>query len=395
MDMDSEKLAIPAGTLFDGEKALELANLIERAYEQFACYELADPPKTKTAEEWNPSRNWEPAITRRLMGSTTAQLDIPSVEAMCKSTPTDSPGQVEYEVLDTFAHTLYWFEPSRFFSALKLPAPERVPFGFIARRIQPGETVPTIYVVFRGTLEPAEWVNNFLFRQTPFKPHGLSKSVGNVSRGFNRIYTRDGDDLGFPRNLIKQFGGVPEGLPGLDETVETVLKDKEKCPREAQVYVTGHSLGGALSTLATAHIAALDLFDKPPILYTYASPRAGDEAFAHFFDDQKIPCFRVANSTDVVPHVPPAVLKAIGEDITGNTSLTEDQKQKRKSGFSKVSAVLGLMNRDGGTGVSLKEQEYVHVGVPLYFTKNMGSISYNHNMHETYRQALPTWSPTP
>ena len=385
--MNPEKIVIPDGTSFDGERALELANLIERAYEQYACYEKNPPPRRP--EDWDPSRNWEPASTQQLTGSTTAKLEIPPRDDMCKAMPAGSPGQVEYELLATFAHTLFWLEPSRI-GKLKLPAPDRVPFGFILRRTLPGESFPTIYVVFRGTLEPAEWVNNFLFRQVPFHPKGLKSPVGRVSRGFNRIYTRDDQDMDWVRNLIRRFSSLPDNLPALDDTVLQVLQDKEQCPREAQVYVTGHSLGGALSTLATAHIAAANLFDQPPILYTYASPRVGDEAFAQFFVERQISCFRITNSTDVVPDVPPATLKAIGEDITGNSSLTENQKEKRKSGFSKVSGLLGLLNRDKGT--SLWDQEYVHVGVPLTFTKNMGSISYNHNMYETYRQSLPTFS---
>lgn len=56
-----------------------------------------------------------------------------------------------------------------------------------------------------------------------------------------------------------------------------------------QVYVTGHSLGGALATLAAFDIAkALQGVQKEThvVCYTFGAPRTGNHAFAH--DYQKV-----------------------------------------------------------------------------------------------------------
>ena len=61
-----------------------------------------------------------------------------------------------------------------------------------------------------------------------------------------------------------------------------------------QLYVTGHSLGGAIATLAAYEISKL--YPKHRlVLYTFGSPRVGNYTFKHAFDRQ-VPCaWRLAN----------------------------------------------------------------------------------------------------
>lgn len=71
------------------------------------------------------------------------------------------------------------------------------------------------------------------------------------------------------------------------------------------VYVTGHSLGGALATIFAADVAA----NHPPLrsrmcVYSFGSPRVGDEAFARAFDRSVPRSFRCRNKLDLVPRLP-------------------------------------------------------------------------------------------
>lgn len=66
-----------------------------------------------------------------------------------------------------------------------------------------------------------------------------------------------------------------------------------------RLWFTGHSLGGALATLAA------DKFGDVAGLYTYGSPRVGDKSFR---DDFFVPAYRFVNNNDIVPRVPPEVL---------------------------------------------------------------------------------------
>lgn len=72
-----------------------------------------------------------------------------------------------------------------------------------------------------------------------------------------------------------------------------------------RIWITGHSLGGALCSL----YAGMMIENGYPVygIYTYASPRPGDDIFANSLNNFMAsgPHYRVVNEGDVVPHVPP------------------------------------------------------------------------------------------
>jgi len=74
--------------------------------------------------------------------------------------------------------------------------------------------------------------------------------------------------------------------------------------KPGQVYLTGHSLGGALAT-----IAALDInLEFPGIqvtMYNFGSPRVGNPVFARLYDRNVADSHRVVHSGDFVTKTPP------------------------------------------------------------------------------------------
>ncbi|XGW25354.1 hypothetical protein V3C99_006631 [Haemonchus contortus] len=77
-----------------------------------------------------------------------------------------------------------------------------------------------------------------------------------------------------------------------------------------QVWVTGHSLGGAMATLAASYIVAAKLVPASSVeLVTFGQPRTGNKDFAAAHDKQAMFCYRVTHWRDVVPHVPPEHLE--------------------------------------------------------------------------------------
>lgn len=73
-------------------------------------------------------------------------------------------------------------------------------------------------------------------------------------------------------------------------------------PADAHLTIAGHSLGGALATLAALRLNVGYQIDA---VYTFGSPRVGNGPFARAYDAQFHDfTFRIVNEGDPVPHVP-------------------------------------------------------------------------------------------
>jgi hypothetical protein len=360
------KILLPPEPNFSSTRALELAHLIELAYQHYDCQQAGTP--------------WQPKQTKQLIGSTAYVQTAQELDQ--NNIPPNLPGWVQYELLDFLHFTGFWWTK-----------PETVPFGFIAKRPPDPQAggQEEIFVVFRGTREVAEWYRNFDFTQEAFLG---DINRGLVSKGFQIIYTRaiqnenlkrfvinhrTGGQGGFldDRELSSVLLDIIQQIQGNDRAIAQVVEQQlaQFQPGQCKVFVTGHSLGGALATLAACHIKMLG-FDVD--LYTFASPRVGDPTFAANF--QGLNCYRIANSEDVVTVVPPATDRVIGDEM-----LLSDDKGltmgRRKTVFF-LEKLLDLLP------TKIFEQTYQHIGTPLYFTNQQKAASTNHNMFLTYREAI-------
>lgn len=82
-----------------------------------------------------------------------------------------------------------------------------------------------------------------------------------------------------------------------------MLKMLQKYGSNRRVWATGHSLGAAMATLITARCARTDKLSKP-ILFTYGSPRVGNEQFINHMNSLAIEHHRWVNNADVVTRNP-------------------------------------------------------------------------------------------
>ena len=67
--------------------------------------------------------------------------------------------------------------------------------------------------------------------------------------------------------------------------------------KDMPLYITGHSLGGGLSILATRFLSD----DNLAATYTFGCPRVGDQKFLDYI---YTPVYRIVNSSDIVTRVP-------------------------------------------------------------------------------------------
>lgn len=122
---------------------------------------------------------------------------------------------------------------------------------------------------------------------------GTEKSLADIKADANAVLVSVGRDEKVHKGFYKAFNEIK---PDVDADI-----DKHS---GVPLYITGHSLGGALAVVATRFLAS----DSHGACYTFGGPRAGN---SHLADNIKTPIYRVVNAADIVPRLPPAFLPSV------------------------------------------------------------------------------------
>lgn len=141
-----------------------------------------------------------------------------------------------------------------------------------------------IVVSFRGTKEPRDFLTDLKIRKKPFLSKRLFRSApkGRVHRGFNGAFESIKKDL--------------------DAVLDTVEDQRTGRP----IFVTGHSLGAAVAQLAACYLSENRNIAS---VYTFGSPRVGDEKFSQHYERQlKDRTFLHINNSDIVTKIPMRLL---------------------------------------------------------------------------------------
>lgn len=156
--------------------------------------------------------------------------------------------------------------------------------GYVARL--PGAVI----LAFRGT-EPKkfkDWITDL--HATPAAFDWIFKSgppIGNIHAGFGHA--------------------LADTLPAISEPFRAALQQRKGEAAPPRLFITGHSLGGALAALAAGVCSFLDGWIYPIAgLYTYGQPRVSTHVASNTFDREfGARHFRCVNHDDLVPRVPP------------------------------------------------------------------------------------------
>jgi triacylglycerol lipase len=157
-----------------------------------------------------------------------------------------------------------------------------------------------VLCVFRGTISEKDgtidmnnWMSDGNAWQTPYQSYFGGPDVGAIHEGFAQALTGVWDE---------------------------VMDQMDSARGNAQpIWMTGHSLGGALAYLATA---VLCFTDREPVngLYTFGQPRLGDIGFCNqcetAFGDTH---YRFVNNEDIVTRIPPRVMPHIPPEFYGHS----------------------------------------------------------------------------
>ena len=140
----------------------------------------------------------------------------------------------------------------------------------------------------------------------PYRWHAASsiwgfrmvKSVVRVHRGFYNAWKRHG----YSERVLNRVDSIFEGMRNRSNTT---------------FLLTGHSLGGALATLA-AHDIKCRFPEHHVTVYTYGQPRVGNRSFALEYNKLVDEHFSIINDGDPVSSVPKSLYKRAGERVRIN-----------------------------------------------------------------------------
>ncbi|MEM7801163.1 MAG: S8 family serine peptidase, partial [Chloroflexota bacterium] len=136
-------------------------------------------------------------------------------------------------------------------------------------------------IAFRGTQGIRDWIRNMDLIWTDEQPYGQ------VHSGFYTAY---------------------------HDAHPAILAVLAKLPDTQKLWVTGHSLGGALASLCVAELAATHK-DQIVACYTYGQPRTGNSDFQTFIhNNYGDRYYRFVNDDDIVTRIPP-LFKHVGNLI--------------------------------------------------------------------------------
>ena len=94
-------------------------------------------------------------------------------------------------------------------------------------------------------------------------------------------------------------GDVHGGFQGEINKIWDLIIEKVNELKNHKIYITGHSLGGAMATICAKRLQEQQV--EVQCLYTYGSPRVGDKRWVKSL---QIPHYRFQNNNDVVCKVP-------------------------------------------------------------------------------------------
>ncbi|OAA52957.1 lipase precursor [Cordyceps fumosorosea ARSEF 2679] len=102
----------------------------------------------------------------------------------------------------------------------------------------------------------------------------------------------------------KVHNGFAESWNEISAAATSAIKEGLKANPGYRLVITGHSLGGAVATLGGAYLRRSGF---QSVIYTFGTPRVGNEVFAYFANSQRGGLFRVTHIDDPVPRLPPMI----------------------------------------------------------------------------------------
>ncbi|OQS04473.1 hypothetical protein THRCLA_03297, partial [Thraustotheca clavata] len=214
-----------------------------------------------------------------------------------------------------------------------------------------------LVVAFRGSVSKAHWKTNMRFHQVPIYIESMQNQRRNRRR--NRSWRERFEFCAARIPLINQ--ALPRVHSGfwkayaavrheLKETLHLLFQEHS----DLSVYITGHSMGGALAICAAYDCAVH--FNIPNIhMYNFGGPRVGNPAFVRQYNNKVPNSFRIVFDGDLVAGIPRfwGLYEHVGSEVAiddaGNVIVDPSFVERRLlvSSKTKVASHATLVYRTG------------------------------------------------
>ncbi|KAK6914191.1 Fungal lipase-like domain [Dillenia turbinata] len=152
-----------------------------------------------------------------------------------------------------------------------------------------------LVVAFRGT-EQSRWKD--LRTDLMLAPAGLNpERLGGDFKQEIQVHS----------GFLSAYDSVRTRILSIIKLSIQYIDDGDEPLQKWHVYVTGHSLGGALATLLALELSLSQLAKRGAInvtMYNFGSPRVGNRRFAEVYNEKVKDSWRVVNHRDIIPSVP-------------------------------------------------------------------------------------------
>jgi predicted lipase len=133
-----------------------------------------------------------------------------------------------------------------------------------------------IVFVYKGSCSLIDWAYNFKFGKMRFK-------------------SNLGSDIKVHKGIYLKF-------------LTTIEWMQSKITEKDSIYITGHSLGGALSMVAGLTLVDLGYGDSIKEIYTFGSPKVGNSGWQKCYNEHlSSKTHRYVNKGDWIPYLPPSL----------------------------------------------------------------------------------------
>jgi predicted lipase len=154
-----------------------------------------------------------------------------------------------------------------------------------------------IVLIFQGSQEAEDWMTNLSIKRANY--FGREE----VHKGFYnslKLFLRTVKNKEFETKDNKKF---------------RFNKDIDFINDNCKLILAGHSLGGAVATLAGCYFHDLGIKKENMTIYTFGAPPVGCEEFCSIYR-KKLNLYRVVNEKDVVPKIDKLTnLRHLGKEI--------------------------------------------------------------------------------